>query len=491
MMRGYSGKISEHSSKNSLARALFDVLPSLTWRRVLRGAFSFAIVAGGVAAAVVTMYASRARDFELARTGALASLIFVGLMLVFVVPPLMRSARAEAARLDLPVRVTPGGALFMGLLIVVTIAALNTGNNLLFLIFALLFSTLFVAWTAGRAVLSELSISARFADHIFAGEPSPALVKLHNRKRFLPSFSIFVEARLRNETRDDDRLFLQRVFAPRPREVKIPLAYFSYLPHRAQVEQRSERIFEKRGRLIVTGFEVSTRFPFGFFRQRRRLSARSVELFVYPAPAPIGDELHLLPIIGGLQTTIQKGTGAGHELYSLRDYQPQDDLRHIDWKASARTQRLIVREFAAEDERRVHIMLDTRGVEAAEARDDLNDKKVDKKNRKEAMRAEDALRERFERGVNLAASLVAHFIEERAEVRLTIGDGTGEYGTGREHLYNCLRRLAIAEMDKKGKANEMTKHFVSERDQHILLLTMQKPGTLPAEIWRVSHVIYL
>jgi hypothetical protein len=26
--------------------------------------------------------------------------------------------------------------------------------------------------------------------------------------------------------------------------------------------------------------------------------------------------------------------GAGHDLFSMRDYQPQDDLRHIDWKAT-------------------------------------------------------------------------------------------------------------------------------------------------------------
>ena len=52
--------------------------------------------------------------------------------------------------------------------------------------------------------------------------------------------------------------------------------------------------------------------------------------------------------------------GAGHDLFSMRDYQPQDDLRHIDWKATARSRRLTVREFASEDERRITIVLDTR-----------------------------------------------------------------------------------------------------------------------------------
>lgn len=470
----------------------------ITPRQFIRGIISFIIVIGGVTAALVTMLASRTGDFELARTAALASLVFVVLMVAFVVPPLMRSARAEAARLDFPMQLTRGGALFVGLLFIVTFAAWNTGNNLLYLIFAILIATLFVAWIAGNVALGDLIVSARFADHIFATEPAPVLVKLHNRKRFLPSFSVLVEARCKFEAEEKSKTFLRRLLEPRAREMKLPLAYFSYLPHRAYVEQRSERTFDKRGRLIVNGFEISTRFPFGFLRLRRRLRARNVELIVYPMPTPIDDSLHLLPIVGGLQTTLRRGTSGGHELYALRDYQPQDDLRHIDWKASARVRHLIVREFTAEDERRVHIALDTQ-LQVGDLRVEALNKKAKVKIEKEFARHEAEAIERFEKGVNLAASLIAHFIEERAEVRLTIGGETGNYGTGREHLYAALRRLAVAAPRKlnedesnESRASQESTLFVSPRDeQHAILLTMQKPGTLPADIWRASHVIHL
>src|SRR6185369_17493530 len=114
--------------------------------------------------------------------------------------------------------------------------------------------------------------------------------------------------------------------------------------------------------------------------------------------------------------------GAGHDLFSLRDYQPQDDLRHIDWKATARSRRLTVREFTSEDERRITIVLDTRlPGEASEE-----------------------LRERFEKGVVQAASLLKHFVDERGEVRLVLGNEIGAFGSGVEHLYRCLRRLAFA-----------------------------------------------
>jgi len=56
-----------------------------------------------------------------------------------------------------------------------------------------------------------------------------------------------------------------------------------------------------------------------------------------------------------------------------------------------------------------------------------------------------AVSERFERGVSLTASILAHFTEEQAEVCLVIGADAGEFGVGTRHLFNCLQRLAIIE----------------------------------------------
>ena len=162
------------------------------WRRTVLGTL---VVLSGVSAAVITVVARRSGDWELTRLGAIASLLFALLIVIFVVPPLARSARAEAARLDLGVQVTAGGVVFVGIYAVVAFAAWNTGNNLLFLIFSVLTSTLFVAWSAGRVALRDLAVSARFPDHIFAGDAAPVIVTVNNTKRVLPSFSVVVEAR--------------------------------------------------------------------------------------------------------------------------------------------------------------------------------------------------------------------------------------------------------------------------------------------------------
>ncbi|HYE64562.1 MAG TPA: DUF58 domain-containing protein [Pyrinomonadaceae bacterium] len=435
------------------------------WRNAVLGTL---LVLAGLGTALVTIFARRVEDAGLANAAAIASLIIVALIMILVVPPLARSARAEISGLDFPFEITRGGIIFLGMLAIIGFAAWNTGNNLLFLVLSLLASTLFVSWAAARASLRDLVVSARFPDHIFAGEPAPVIVTLRNTKRLLPSFSVLVEARGPVDP-DEPKSTGRR---SRLRFRKRVLAYFMYVPHRAAAEQRVEQLFPKRGHVLITGFELSTRFPFGFFRRRRRLRARNVDLLVYPKPEPASDELHLLPMNAGRLASMRRG--AGHDLLSLRDYQQEDELRHIDWKATARARRLIVREFTAEDERRVTVALDTRMINGAGEKD---------------------FAARFERGVTLAASLVAHFIDERAEVRLVLDDEHGRYGVGTEHLYDCLRRLALVmprdPSESGAGAWEGIGSLLTGDSNYFILLTTAAPGSIPSNIWRSSHVIYL
>ncbi len=439
------------------------------WRSAILGTL---LVLAGLAAALVTVLARWSNDNRLATAGALLSLIIAGLIAILIVPPLARSARLEVAGFDLPIQLTTGGGIFLGILTIVGLAAWNTGNNLLFLVFSLLCSTLFVGWAAARTSLRDLVVSARFPDHIFAGEAAPVIVTLRNQKRALPSFSILVEARGPKTSANLEKRKLKRT-----EHHKRPLAYFTYIPHRAAAEQRVEQLFPERGHVLINGFELSTRFPFGFVRRRRRLKARNVDLVIYPKPEPIGDDLHLLPMYAGRMASMRRG--AGHDLFSLRDYQPQDDLRHIEWKATARSRRLTVREFTSEDERRTTIILDTTSYPDS----DLG-----------------SFRERFERGVVRAASHLKHFIDERAEVRLILGSEIGPYGTGLEHLYKCLRRLAlVTSQGPEENSKALSSGSVSETghrsrsissDDYAILLTAAVPGSIPAEVWRRSYVIY-
>jgi uncharacterized protein (DUF58 family) len=438
------------------------------WRNAILGTL---LVLGGLAAALITVSARGSDNYTLSAVAAALSLLSAVLMLIFLVPPLARSARLEVKSLDLPVGVTGGGGIFLLMMMVVGFAAWNTGNNLLFLVFSLLCSTLFVGGVAARASLRDLIVSARFPDHIFAGEAAPVIVTLRNAKRVLPSFSILVEARGPDES-SRSRKSKRR----RKSFLKRPLAYFTYVPHRAAAEQRVEQFFSTRGHVPINGFELSTRFPFGFFRFRRRLSARNVDIVVYPKPEPVGDELHLLPMYAGHIASSRRGVG--QDLFSLRNYQARDDLRHIDWKATARARNLMVREFTADDERRITIVLDTRQLPDPDM---------------------ETFQKRFEAGVVQTASLMKHFIDERAEVRLALGDDVGNYGSGLGHLFNGLRRLALVGPQEKRDLDQIAPAIDSGLDKdeslveedYAILLTTAPPGSIPARIWRASHVIYV
>lgn len=446
-------------------------VPASTFARWRNAILGTVLVIGGLSAAAVTLLARQSDNYALAAIAAILSLVSAALMLVFVVPPLARSARLEVRRFDLPIEVTSGGAIFVLILVVVGFAAWNTGNNLLFMVFSLLASSLFVGGIAARASLRDLIVSARFPDHIFAGEAAPVIVTLRNAKRALPSFSILVEARGPNEARNKGKRRGGWRF------VKRPLAYFTYIPRRAAAEQRVEQLFPTRGHVLINGFELSTRFPFGFFRFRRRLRARDVDIVVYPNPEPIGDELHLLPTYAGRMTSVRRGVG--QDLFSLRDYQPQDDLRHIDWKATARSRHLTVREFTAEDERRITIVLDTRDLSESES---------------------DNFLPRFEAGIVQAASLLKHFVDERAEVRLMLGEDLGRYGNGLKHLHECLRRLALVSPQAQNGEVKLTTSVndpLTAKDENVfdedyaIVLTTAPLGSIPAKIWRASHVIHV
>jgi uncharacterized protein (DUF58 family) len=169
----------------------------------------------------------------------------------------------------------------------------------------------------------------------------------------------------------------------------------------------------------------------------------------------------------------------GQDLFSLRDYQPQDDLRHIDWKATARSRNLTVREFTAEDERRITIVLDTR---------DLSDA------------GEENFLPRFEVGVVQTASLLKHFVDERAEVRLMLGEDLGRYGSGLKHLYDCLRRLALVrplKLNGEGELSTLNSDPGSVKDDnafdedYAIVLTTAPQGSIPPRVWRASHVIHV
>jgi uncharacterized protein (DUF58 family) len=444
-------------------------------------------VLGGLLLAGLTFYAHSIGEARLAGIAAIASLIFVLLILIFVVPPLARNASREASQMNLPFEFTAGGAIVFGLAAIVGFSAWNTGNNLLFLILSFIFAAIIVSFFAGGFTLKKLDVKMRFPETIFAGEETHIFVSLTNRKLLLPSYSVVAEVRGKERDRsvaaDAIREVVPQFIADRltkPPVLRRTLDHFIRIPRNQTVERKTMHVFPTRGRFRIKDFELSTKFPFGFFRHRRRLPARETELIVFPRFDPIRHELDDLALETGRQEATHRGLG--QDLYALREYRPNDDLRRVDWKATARSAQLTVREFSAEDDRRINIILDTQMP--AELREGFKLRDVLEAEQKglNMLRSE-----RFENGVSMAAALMSYFTKEQAEIRLVIDDDAGELGVGSRHLHDSLKRLAVVEPrfvdGSDGEFSASLAELVeSDENSHNFLITAFENEPLDPEI---------
>lgn len=135
------------------------------------------------------------------------------------------------------------------------------------------------------------------------------------------------------------------------------------LPPRGEIEFVTELVPRRRGRLVLSGAEVTRTDPFGLLRRVARVDDRADTLVVYPRRLP------LPPIpLPGLTRRLQSGgvaqagsIGDSEEFVSVREYRPGDPIRKIHWAGWARTQRPVVKEFQEEYFVRHALVLDTFG----------------------------------------------------------------------------------------------------------------------------------
>jgi uncharacterized protein (DUF58 family) len=234
-------------------------------------------------------------------------------------------------------KITRAGLLFVFATLVAGFGAVISANNLLFLITAALLATLLVSGLVSRLCLAALQLDFLVPEHVPAGRTVPGKLFVRNQKWFMPSFSIRVEG-----VRD-------------PASPTLKSVYFPLIAGGATLEETVEVRFPKRGAYRQNSFAFSTSSPFGFLEKSARVTLRR-ETLIYPSidPQPGFDDL-LAGIAGEIETHYR---GLGKDFYRIRPYEAFESARHVDWKASAHTGALQVREFAREQEQTVEIFLD-------------------------------------------------------------------------------------------------------------------------------------
>lgn len=224
--------------------------------------------------------------------------------------------------------VSAGGRWYLGFTLALGIAAIYSGNNIIYLLESLLLSALLLS-----GVLSELTISrvavTRVTGNIHAGIPGEDVFQVENLGR-LPLYCLEL-----GEIRGKRREFT---------------AFLLLLPGRAKVQVRSRQKISVRGRHRWDGVVVATSFPFGFARKLRIIHEPGSRL-VWPHPKDPGklDQREVRAERGELEVV----TG---EVIPTESWQ---DVAHVHWPISARAGILMSRPLR-HSEMREEVWLDLR-----------------------------------------------------------------------------------------------------------------------------------
>lgn len=294
------------------------------------------------------------------------------------------------------IRPTKEGWWFLLATVGIGLAATNTGNNLLYLILAMLLSFIVISGILSEQSFRSLEIQRFLPKHLYAGETSSFRVVVRNRKHHFPSFS----------------LHIQGTTPPFSR-------YLLKLAPQGSASFRETFRFERRGLHQLQGLRVVTRYPFGLFTKASR-PRLGEEVLVYPRIVPLPPSLLKALASWGIQARYQKGRESG--LYDLRPFREGDDFRLIHWKTSAKAGELMLKELEREEGGKVTLLIEDPEPTASV--------------------------EKVEEDISLVASLAAHFIKQDALVRLLTTNGTIPFGRGIPHLHRILEHLALYRPDR-------------------------------------------
>lgn len=295
------------------------------------------------------------------------------------------------------IRPTREGWWFIGASFAVGLAATNTGNNLLYLILAMMLSFVAISGVLSEQTMRRLRLQRELPRRLFAGVPASFRVWLVNRKRRLPSYAVHLTEADPAGGRTAGHFLLK--VAPQGRE---PWQYALTFP--------------SRGWHYLPGLRMLTRFPFGLFAKVSR-PILADPVLVYPTVRALAPEEIPAALESGWKERDRRGRGAG--LHNLRPYRAGDDPRLLHWKTSAKAGDLMLKELEDEDRPRVRLVVEDPAPATPSAAIEAN--------------------------LSYAASVAAHATRLGCMVELATAEGSTGFGQGESHLDRILERLALYE----------------------------------------------
>ena len=225
--------------------------------------------------------------------------------------------------------VTREGKWIIGITLLLGAGAVNTGNNLLYLVLSLCISVISVSGILSELNLKGVAVQRHYPTELTLGEAMPLRLEVQNDKG---RSALHIEV---GELVDDA-------------DVEARPGYLLQLAPHEKGQAFAQLRALRRGPIATVGLQITTGYPFGFAR-KVRLYDTPAYLLSLPNVAHVDLPRLGAPARGSLD--LGRKAGQGDAFRALRDARAGDSLRDIHWKVSARRERLIAREWEADASR--------------------------------------------------------------------------------------------------------------------------------------------
>ena len=253
-----------------------------------------------------------------------------------LVPPVTRVRRQSGLDLSMT------GLTFIGMMMFMGVAAVNSQANLLFGVFGLMIGVLIVSGLISRLVLRGLDVRRVLPDHGVVGRAMAVTYEFRNRKRLLPSLSVTLSEL------DGVEGFVHQ-----------PVCFMLHAAPRTTAVVPTDFVPKRRGLHELDRYQLATSFPFGFVKRARTLRHKE-RVLVLPA---LGDvDRRLLSQMRSAETTgpsMRPRPGGQDEFYGVKEYRAGESPRSIYWRRSARTGTLVSKQMTQVAPPRLLLLVDT------------------------------------------------------------------------------------------------------------------------------------
>ncbi len=231
------------------------------------------------------------------------------------------------------VRPTRDGAVYLALVVGVLFGAVNTGNNLIYLVLGLFLAVLVVANVLAEWNLRGLRVERRLPSELFAEIPASGSYVLRNTRGRGAAWHVRLSER----------------------GSAVASAFVEHCAAGATVEIGADFTLSERGLDWLSAVRIESIFPFGLVRRWRDVEL-PCQVLVYPRPA--GRGAPPAPAGEGEEAGVRGRPAGAGEFAGLRPYQPGDALRRVHWPTSARAGQPMVVVRVAEGAEDVVLVLD-------------------------------------------------------------------------------------------------------------------------------------